>query len=77
MPSPATTIVVAVQFGGVWPDEHNRAELTVIVCPLTDAESFVRMFFVCAAPWTPVDVSGKAVAGAGGVTVGVYVALVY
>lgn len=71
VPSPATDIEVAVQFGGVWPEEHNRTELVVIVWPDTDVESLDSRFLVWAAPWMPDDVSATAVAGAGAVTDGV------
>jgi hypothetical protein len=51
--------------------------VVVRVCPVAEDESFARMFFVCATPWVPDDVSGTAVAGAGAVTVGVYVEFAY
>ena len=77
MPCPATITLVAVQFGGVWPLEQSLMVDVVNVTPLAPTTSLVNTFLVCAVPVTPVVVSGFAVGGGGGRTVGVYVELAY
>jgi hypothetical protein len=77
VPWPGTITLDAVQFGELWPLEHSLMVDVVNVTPVAPTTSFVSTFFDCAVPVTPDVVSGLAVGGGGGRTVGVYVELAY